>query len=625
MDTIFEIFRNAIYRIPDYQRGYSWEESHLLDFWHDIENIRTDKYHFFGTLTLEKVTKPQYEKWRSDKWIIEGVNFTPYYIVDGQQRITTIIILIASIIETLDSDEQLLYQDKAKLTDTYLFQQDSKKIEKSYMFGYEIDNPSDEFFKTKILNQISNESYTQPETLYTNNLRKAKDFFVKKIKKYTLQGKDTLLKKVTQQLKFDVKVIEDELDTFLVFETMNNRGKSLSNLEKLKNRLIYLSTLMSLSPTQKEKLRGDINQAWKIIYENLGKNKERSLSDDEFLRAHWIVYSKYDKGEANVIEKSIFGELFSQKNKDLTYSTLLKYINSISLSAVEWYKIFNPEEVSNKEVLFWLEKLNRLRFGQFQPLILATFIDSNCDDDSKVRLLKVIEKYIVLVFNISGKKSDTGSYSVLRKANDLFENRTSIHSIINEIDSLIFGEKGYYNLGNFEISIKELFKKEEGFFTWTAIRYVLDEYEDNLRIRNNSDVKVNPKSASIEHILPQESISKDYWNIAFKDVTLEQRKVLTNNLGNLLLVSRKKNSELSNRSFSDKKQYTNPKGDLKGYFNGSYSEIEVNLSDEWTPVEILKRGLNILAFMEERWGIEFGGKQKKINLLQLDFLNTLYI
>src|ERR1035437_5122222 len=78
--------------------------------------------------------------------------------------------------------------------------------------------------------------------------------------------------------------------------SMNNRGKPLSNLELLKNRLIYLSTLFpDEEETEKVLLRKNINACWKTIYEYLGKNKRKLLPDDVFLKAHWIMYFAYSR------------------------------------------------------------------------------------------------------------------------------------------------------------------------------------------------------------------------------------------------------------------------------------------------------------------------------------------
>lgn len=103
--TISKIFNEAIFRIPDYQRGYSWEESHLKDFWNDIDQLDANKSHYTGVLTLEETPESAWVRWDEDAWIIRSRKYRPYYIVDGQQRLTTIIILIQCILDAVDSDE----------------------------------------------------------------------------------------------------------------------------------------------------------------------------------------------------------------------------------------------------------------------------------------------------------------------------------------------------------------------------------------------------------------------------------------------------------------------------------------------------------------------------------------
>ena len=124
-------------------------------------------------------------------------------------------------------------------------------------------------------------------------MQNAKDEFAEKLKNATQQELKTLLEKITQQLVFNEYIIDDADDVYVTFETMNNRGKSLSTLELLKNRLIYLTTIYPdaiLSLTEAQDLRKTINDTWKIIYQQLGNNANKVLGDDEFLKDHWIMY-----------------------------------------------------------------------------------------------------------------------------------------------------------------------------------------------------------------------------------------------------------------------------------------------------------------------------------------------
>ena len=113
-----------------------------------------------------------------------------------------------------------------------------------------------------------------------------------------MDGINELYLKLTQRLMFNIHEIDDDYDVFVAFETMNNRGKKLTNLELLKNRLIYLTTLYPESKfdkMDKENLRKQINDTWKEVYFQRGRNEKTPLSDDDFLRAHWIVYFAYSR------------------------------------------------------------------------------------------------------------------------------------------------------------------------------------------------------------------------------------------------------------------------------------------------------------------------------------------
>ena len=194
--SLNEIFNERFFRIPDFQRGYSWENSQLEDFWNDLINLKAGKSHYTGLLTIEPILRANIEgsdKWKDDLWLFER-NFKAYYLIDGQQRLTTSIILINEILSFIKDGDDIFFNSKDYWVNKFLYQS-YKNEYKSYIFGYEKDNPSDEFFKTKILKQKSSGADKYPEnTLYTMNLENAKLFFKEKLSYLKIEDIESILK-----------------------------------------------------------------------------------------------------------------------------------------------------------------------------------------------------------------------------------------------------------------------------------------------------------------------------------------------------------------------------------------------------------------------------------------------
>jgi hypothetical protein len=121
---------------------------------------------------------------------------------------------------------------------------------------------------------------------------------------------------------------------------------------------------------------------------------------------------------------------------------------------------------------------------------------------------------------------------------------------------------------------------------------------------------------SVEHIYPQRALDP-YWKKQFQDFSVQEKNILRNSLGNLMPVSSPKNSSLSNKSFEAKK------GSIQnqvGYRYGCLTEIQVSHEKDWGPGEILRRGIHLLRFLEDRWRIPMGDDAQKSKLLALDFV-----
>ena len=155
LSNLITMFKNKLFRIPDYQRGYAWQIRQLKDFWEDIMTLEDDKNHYTGVLMLEEVSKSIWKKWSDDTWLIENKGYSPFYIVDGQQRLTTCIILIQAILEATRNmskgnsekkdDVELCDTKISEIRNEFIFQERKGGISRSYIFGYEKDNPATSF------------------------------------------------------------------------------------------------------------------------------------------------------------------------------------------------------------------------------------------------------------------------------------------------------------------------------------------------------------------------------------------------------------------------------------------------------------------------------------------------
>ncbi len=681
LQSLTDLFPKKVFRIPDYQRGYAWEKDQLDDFWEDVMNLmESDKFHYIGLLSLTDI--PENERSEDYGWLINQ-KYSARHIVDGQQRLTTISILINEIIVFLEKQNAVIIEmTPDAIKSEYICRTNHNGSITSYLFGYDVDEPSDDYLKYKIYGEENPPQII--DTAYTRNLSFAKAYFEKAVLSVyadkELKGIEKLFIIVTQRLMFNVHEIASDYDVFVAFETMNNRGKPLSYLELLKNRLIYLITLFDeLDNNEKATHRKTIDKAWKEIYKQLGKNPNvKPLSDNEYLRNYWIMNFSFDATKVSSYADFLLKKKFTAKNvldinktpnltddreinendtdiaeqyyssdddmafvqkpipemvekRALDCNEIMSAVGHLQTMAKYWHDTFYPYDnnscFTDPEKL-WIERLNRVGMLNFRHVVVASLKPGVSTSKEREALFEQIERFVFIAYRLHVKQSHYRVRETIRNAREIFTEEKTVKQITDTLKKII-DEMLEDAVKKFNGYIEEKFKKGNGYYSWDYLKYFLFEYEHKKaegtaaakKLNWNDFQKYSGDKISVEHIFPQNA-GEDKWGEMLEQLEGINDNQVVNSLGNLLPLSLSINISLQNDSFEEKKtgKYDN-EGELsrRGYDSGCYSEIEVSRSQVWLLENIYARGLDLLDFAERRWGINFGDKRSKANLLGLDF------
>lgn len=262
-DPTIEQFFNNSYTIPVYQRAYSWEEAQWKVFLEDLqEATKGSNHYFFGNVLLENTGD----------------------IIDGQQRITTIVIFVRALCNILKGKKEKLSNDDKvdnkefirRIEEDYLIKRDKPKLE---AVDYDRD-----YFRDFIIK--GNDKKHKPQTPSQERIKKAKEHFEKALKKLSTNEVLSIFQAMQEAQILSI-TFDNKKDSVLMFELQNNRGKDLTNMEKLKSYLAYQiytycgdkaeSKLIEMTKTFEEiyRLLNDINAKEDDIlnYFNISKSK----------------------------------------------------------------------------------------------------------------------------------------------------------------------------------------------------------------------------------------------------------------------------------------------------------------------------------------------------------------
>lgn len=597
LQSIQSIFRDQLYTIPDYQRGYAWEQQQWQDLWDDLELLDSDQEHYTGTLVIHPTGE---DRIRDDN----GDSYKRYDVVDGQQRLTTLSILIQEITAQFEQlgETGVAANMRARYIATTQHGDLLPKLT--------LNRDTNEYYKKNVISKPEGLAAT-PKIMSEKRLMDAKTFFAQCFtEQKTLLGNDFPAwlertgEKVITQMKLTVYVVPKQSDVGVIFEVMNNRGKPLTDMEKVKNYLLYVCA--KLSNCGGEALANDVNQSWKYIYETIMDCGGFGWMEDALLRYHWLFTQNYrtkDWAGSNSIKQK-----FSLKNyradPEALRDDIRSYVSKLRDSCKAYCDIMYPERdhafsyiadpKQRRKVVEYSGKLTRMNTtATFAPLLMAAQL-KGVDGAQYLKLLEICEKYAFRVFRMLEKRANAGQSNLYKTAYEYYTGSISEQQAYNNI---------HWQLTYFcpQQDFEEAVDEVENWYDWIGIKYLLFEYELHLAGRANIHLdwkafQKKDKKDTIEHIVPQ-TPDKPYWKKRWKKSEIEQA---THDIGNLVVTL--DNSSYSNKGFDEKK---GAPGIGVCYSNSAlFSEKELAIYEEWDYESYLLRREKISNWMKDRWFIE---------------------
>lgn len=602
LQTVQEIFADKLFRVPDYQRGYAWEKKQWQDLIDDLEDLPEGKEHYTGTviLNLSNTDQPVREE--------GGKRLSVYNIVDGQQRLTTILLLLSCLSKEFkemgarDALARGIREDYIEVTD----------IEGRKLCRLTLNKDCHDYFEKNIISETV--SVHGPEIKSHELLFSAKNYFEDyltakrgdnlEFEKYLLDFHN----KITNSMKFTVYSVPDASDVGVIFEVMNNRGKPLSEMEKVKNYLLYLTSKIPLEAVAQ--VSNEINRVWGSIFEQLMEADASSVeNENQLLRSSWLMAYNYlprDWDGYNTIKKE-----FSLKDHAGDYSRLLgrvtQYVNILSQACQAYCDIVAPKRdrafnkfIDEKEIRNQLrqksEKLVRIgNIAPFLPMLMAIRIRFPEDSGVYLNALDVCELYAFRIYRFHERRSNTGQTYLFRKGNQLFKREITPQVLLANLKKKIL-----------KYSPQERFaeKMSLGAMNWYnfyGLKYFLYEFEEHLSKGKGvqmpwADLMRKDKKDTIEHILPQLP-DRPYWQDRWNP---DQIHLYLHDIGNLTLTF--DNSVYSNKPFPEKR---GEPGKNNCYTTSNlFQERELSKFVDWTEKELLERRAEIINWATDRWKVD---------------------
>ena len=514
--TIKEMLAGNKIFVPTYQRAYSWDTEfdksktpkQVNVFLSDLEsynNSSTKSPYYFGHFLFE-----------------EKENST-FGVIDGQQRLTTIVIFLSAIFARLKQIRPLKENEEESFEDI---------IRRNSSYRFETVDYDKQLFRDYVIHQ-SKKNKNGLETESAKRIVDAFDFFVSQLadkdESYLLKMLDSV-----QNSSCTNHPVKDESEAIQMFIFQNNRGKKPSNLEIIKAQFMFNVHLYG--GNEKDALIDEIKNRFEKIYKSISSIEYRIDEDDVLVYTLRVHFNSL--WETNAIDR--INKLLSEKNP---IPFIKDFTQSLAISFEHLTSFFGKDERENLEIhsLIILGGI-----GIALPFVIKAY-KFGLPIAEINKLCKSLES-MVLRHRLIGTRADITS-----RLNGVYQSFTienpNIQPIIDRIEWMKKTDDWWWSYWN----DKELERSIQGSVNHSTAKYLLWKYENYLEglgksgyVQTRFDKIVRPE---LEHISPQTENPE----AGYDNYDEEFRNQFIDCLGNYLLLSKSHNCSVGNRPFEEKR------------------------------------------------------------------------
>lgn len=636
--TLPRVVADRLLYVPDYQRPYAWGRKQLEDLWEDLD-LTGNRTHYAGTLVLRDRWdgRPFGRRRRMVETDDEGNQLRHSEIVDGQQRLTTCFLILDRIRRRLEALAAAGTGEGEPIARNIGSRYGLVTIDKVKRPRLELGADLADYWRSSVL---GDEAFPHDLIAAQQRLKDAVEFAEGRLDQLTepahpheqFRRLAELHIRITTRLTFLVYEVEGEGDEAIIFETLNERGRDLTSLEKTKNYLLYVSRL--IQDDRSTDLARTINKCWSDIF-------RQKVDDETLLRSHWIathepdrnkwhgvdsIKATFDRSKYAAEETRIVPPPGSSQDQaatwDQLYADVSTYVRSLRDSAVYLAEFADPHapytafssDIDRAAARSNAAALRRSRIiAPYIPLLLAARLAYPSDGALYATLLNLAECYSARVFIIQQRRSNTGHPALRRLAYKL-HNGTAPDDVLDEMRGLVWWHAPDHRVRQTMESTEEIWWPRRGH------KYVLYEYERDLLGPNQEGLQ--PLSSftqstgggdrTTEHILPRQpgADAKCWWD----HFSHEEHARLVHALGNLVLTY--DNSSYGRKCFREKRGHHFVAGEapVRCYAQGKLRQEQLLAAfGDWTPARIQERQLVLAQWAMQRWSVSPSGHPHEVD------------